>query len=133
MGAGPGGAGANVMPGNVPNAGISQSGILNNTISIGGGQVTQNVIPNNGLPQGGLGPNAAQQNQLNIQAVGLPNAGGPQNQMDAGGMMGQQPQMDLARQHNLMKIQQLRQNLEAAQQQEAQYKSQEVYNVTEVV
>ncbi|XP_058806987.1 mediator of RNA polymerase II transcription subunit 25-like isoform X2 [Phymastichus coffea] len=127
MGAGPGGAGGNVMPGNVPNAGISQSGILNNTISIGGGQVTQNVIPNNGLPQQGLGPNAGQQNQLNIQAVGLPNAGGPQNQMDpgGGGMMAQQSQMDLARQQNLMKIHQLRQNLEAAQQQEAQYKSQE--------
>lgn len=49
-------------------------------------------------------------------------------------MMGQQrPQFDhmteMARQQNLLKIQQLRQTLEAAQQQEAQYKSQLEVNV----
>lgn len=52
-----------------------------------------------------------------------------------GGMMGQQrapfaDDMELARQQNLMKIQQLRQTLEAAQQQEAQYKSQLEVNVS---
>ena len=51
----------------------------------------------------------------------------------SGGMIGQQrPQFDeigMARQQNLLKIQQLRQTLEAAQQQEAQYKSQLEVNV----
>lgn len=60
-------------------------------------------------------------------------AGGQQVGAGGGGMMGQQrPQFDdlgMMRQQNLLKIQQLRQTLEAAQQQEAQYKSQLEINV----
>jgi mediator of RNA polymerase II transcription subunit 25 len=119
------------MPGGVPNTGISQSGILmsqTNTMTMGGGQITQNVMANNGLPQQSMAPTTVQQNQLNIQTVGLSAAGGgPQGQINTGGggMIGQQQQMEMARQQNLLKIHQLQQTLEAAQQQEAQYKSQE--------
>lgn len=66
----------------------------------------------------------------------LQNSGisGPQANTGAGGMITQQrPQFDdleLARHQNLLKIQQLRQTLEAAQQQEAQYKSQLEVNVS---
>lgn len=53
---------------------------------------------------------------------------GPQANAGTGGMIAQQrPQIDdieIARHQNLLKIQHLRQTLEAAQQQEAQYKSQ---------
>lgn len=119
------------MSGGVPNTGISQSGILmsqTNTMTMGGGQITQNVIPNNGLPQQSLASTTMQQNQINIQAVGLSAAGGgSQGQLNTGGgaMIGQQQQIEMARQQNLLKIHQLQQTLEAAQQQEAQYKSQE--------
>lgn len=120
------------MPGNPPNTGISQSGIMmsqTNTMTMGGGQITQNVIPNNGIPQQSMACTTVPQNQLNIQAVGLPAAsGGPQGQMNSGGgpgMIQQHQQMEMARQHNLLKIQQLQQTLEAAQQQEAQFKAME--------
>ncbi|XP_008206394.1 mediator of RNA polymerase II transcription subunit 25 isoform X2 [Nasonia vitripennis] len=138
---GPGGAGANVMSGGVPSTGISQSGILmsqTNTMTMGGGQITQNVIPNNGLPQQSLAPTTMQQNQINIQAVGLSAAGGgPQGQINSGGgsMIGQQQQqhLEMARQQNLLKIHQLQQTLEAAQQQEAQYKSQEAQYKSQMI
>ena len=111
-----------------------------NTMTMGGGQITQNVISNNGMPQQSLASSSVQQNQLNIQAVGLSAAGvGSQSQMNAGGgsgggggMIGQQQQIEMARQQNLMKIHQLQQTLEAAQQQEAQYKSQEAQYKTQM-
>ncbi|KAJ8683500.1 hypothetical protein QAD02_019292 [Eretmocerus hayati] len=133
---GPGGAGANVMPGGVPNPGTSQSGIRmsqTNTMTMGGGQITQNVLPNTGIPQQTL-PSSIQPNQLNIQAVGMSSAGGgQQNQINSGGsgMIGQQQQIEMARQQNLLKIHQLQQTLQAAQQQEAQYKSQEIQQTLE--
>ena len=62
-------------------------------------------------------------------------AGAQQVGSGSGGMMGQQQrapyeEIGMARQQNLLKIQQLRQTLEAAQQQEAQYKSQLEVNVS---
>ena len=65
----------------------------------------------------------------------LQNSGinGPQANTGAGGMIGQQrppyDDIEIARHQNLLKIQHLRQTLEAAQQQEAQYKSQLEVNV----
>lgn len=59
---------------------------------------------------------------------------GPQVAPGSGAMMGQQrppfDDIEIARHQNLLKIQQLRQTLEAAQQQEAQYKSQLEVNVS---
>lgn len=71
-----------------------------------------------------------------MNIIHLQNSGisGPQSNAGAGGMIGQQrPQFDdieMARHQNLLKIQHLRQTLEAAQQQEAQYKSQLEVNVS---
>ncbi|XP_011299870.1 mediator of RNA polymerase II transcription subunit 25 isoform X2 [Fopius arisanus] len=124
---GAGQPGSNVsgtIPGSSP---ISQGGILmsqTNTIAMGGGQITQNVVPANN-PQQGLA-NATPQNQIiHIQS------GGMQQQSVSGGVQGMMVQqrptfdgMDMARQQNLMKIHQLRQTLEAAQQQEAHYQTQ---------
>lgn len=115
------------MPAGVQTTGISQGGILmsqTNTMTMGGGQITQNVIPPTGPPQQAMVGGNVQQGQINIQ--GMPGSGGQQNQMNQpqGGMMNQQLSMEMARQQNLMKIHQLQQTLEAAQQQEAQYKSQ---------
>lgn len=66
---------------------------------------------------------------ITLQNTGI---SGPQANTGAG-MIGQQrPQFDdieMARHQNLLKIQHLRQTLEAAQQQEAQYKSQLEVNV----
>lgn len=62
---------------------------------------------------------------------------GPQANTGAGGMIGQQrppfDDIEMARHQNLLKIQHLRQTLEAAQQQEAQYKSQLEVNVSIVL
>lgn len=68
--------------------------------------------------------------------MSLQNSGitGPQANAGAGGMIGQQrppfDDLEIARHQNLLKIQHLRQTLEAAQQQEAQYKSQLEVNVS---
>ncbi|RLU26588.1 hypothetical protein DMN91_000384 [Ooceraea biroi] len=93
----------NAIPAPMPTTG-AQGGILmsqTNTMTMGGGQITQNV--NSGIS-------------------------GPQANAAAGGMIGQQrppfDDIEMARHQNLLKIQHLRQTLEAAQQQEAQYKSQ---------
>ncbi|KAJ9601081.1 hypothetical protein L9F63_000816, partial [Diploptera punctata] len=133
---GQGAAGALPAPsaGQPPN---SQGGIMmsqTNTMAMGGGQITQNVVTS-----------AAQQMQQQQQQLsGLQTAdrhlgAGGSNQQQGGvggplrgaqGMMGgpaQRPPFDnieAARQQNLAKIQHLRQTLEAAQQQELQYKSQ---------
>ncbi|XP_063995109.1 mediator of RNA polymerase II transcription subunit 25 isoform X3 [Diachasmimorpha longicaudata] len=94
-----------------------------NTIAMGGGQLTQNVVPANN-PQQGLANSTPQNQIIHIQP------GGMQQQASGGvqGMMVQQranfDDMDMARQQNLMKIHQLRQTLEAAQQQEAHYQTQ---------
>lgn len=72
---------------------------------------------------------------LNAFTLRLQNSGisGPQANVSAGGMIAQQrPQFDdleIARQQNLLKIHHLRQTLEAAQQQEMEYKSQLEVNV----
>lgn len=120
------------MPGNPPSTGISQSGIMmsqTNTMTMGGGQITQNVIPNSGIPQQSMTSSSVQQGQLNIQAVGLPaGGGGSQGQMNSGGgsgIIGHSMDSSNARQQNLLKIQQLRETLEHAQQQEAQFKAME--------
>lgn len=94
-----------------------------NTMAMGGGQITQNVVNSNN-PQQPMVPNAGPQGQIN-----LPNAAMPGPQQGNAMMNQQRPPFDdveLARQQNLIKIQQLRQTLEAAQQQEAQYKQLEV-------
>ncbi|XP_014485154.1 PREDICTED: mediator of RNA polymerase II transcription subunit 25-like isoform X2 [Dinoponera quadriceps] len=94
----------------------SQGGILmsqTNTTAMGGAQITQSVVSSS-VPQ------------MNMQNSGI---SGPQTNVGAGGMIAQQrPQLvddlEIARHQNLLKIQHLRQTLEAAQQQEAEYKSQ---------
>lgn len=115
----------------MPTPGISQGGILmsqTNNMTMAGGQITQNVVSTNNQQQNIN--NQANQGQMAMQAGGMT---AQQVSGNAGGMMGQQrPQFDevaMARQQNLMKIHQLRQNLEVAQQQEAQYKSQLEVNV----
>ncbi|XP_051168877.1 mediator of RNA polymerase II transcription subunit 25-like isoform X2 [Leptopilina boulardi] len=124
--------GANAMQGGMPTSGISQGGILmsqTNTMAMGGGQITQNVVASN--PQQNLATPTGPPGQINLQNANM--AGGQQVGAGGGGMMGQQrPQFDdlgMMRQQNLLKIQQLRQTLEAAQQQEAQYKSQLEINI----
>jgi len=68
-------------------------------------------------------------NVTHLQNTGI---NGPQANT-GGGMIGQQrppyDDIEIARHQNLLKIQHLRQTLEAAQQQEAQYKSQLEVNV----
>ncbi|KAL0125267.1 hypothetical protein PUN28_004503 [Cardiocondyla obscurior] len=121
---------ANPGPGNTISAPMpttgTQGGILmsqTNTMAMGGGQITQNVVSS--APQQTLTSTSGPQTQMNMQNSGI---SGPQANAGGGGMIGQQrPQFDdleMARHQNLLKIQQLRQTLEAAQQQEAQYKSQ---------
>ncbi|XP_015111836.1 mediator of RNA polymerase II transcription subunit 25 isoform X2 [Diachasma alloeum] len=126
-GAGPPG---NNVPGTLPGTSpISQGGILmsqTNTIAMGGGQITQNVVPTNN-PQQGLANSTPQNQIIHIQSGGMQQ----QQQQPSGGVQGMMVQqrpnfdgMDMARQQNLMKIHQLRQTLEAAQQQEAHYQTQ---------
>ncbi|CAG2058174.1 unnamed protein product, partial [Timema podura] len=121
-----------------------QGGILmsqTNTMAMGGGQITQNVVNPGGIGQQGTGATNSQnsQGQQNNDRQQQPSStgggGGGSNLNRTQGMMStgpQRPQFDhieAARQQNLAKIQQLRQTLEAAQQQELQYKSQlEIYN-----
>ncbi|XP_066601474.1 mediator of RNA polymerase II transcription subunit 25-like isoform X2 [Prorops nasuta] len=126
---GPGSALPGPMAG--PNPVISQGGILmsqTNTMAMGGGQITQNVVSAN-APQTAMTTGAGPQGQINIQNAGI---AGPQGGAQPG-MMGQQrppfDDLEIARHQNLLKIQQLRQTLEAAQQQEAQYKSQLEVNI----
>lgn len=125
-----------------------------NPMAMGGGQITQNVVTSAAqqmqqqvvsLGQQGAGGAGAANNQASpAQLSGLQNAerhlagpSGNQQQPGAGGpirgaqgMMAGAPQrppfdnIEAARQQNLAKIQHLRQTLEAAQQQELQYKSQ---------
>ncbi|XP_014598897.1 PREDICTED: mediator of RNA polymerase II transcription subunit 25-like isoform X4 [Polistes canadensis] len=122
----------NALPGTIPNTGISQGGILlsqTNTLTMGGGQITQNVVSAN-TPQQTLQTPSAQQNQLTLQSGGITAS---QVSGNTGGIIGQQrppfDDLEIARHQNLLKIQQLRQTLEAAQQQEAQYKSQLEVNI----
>nr|XP_050865535.1 mediator of RNA polymerase II transcription subunit 25-like isoform X1 [Vespula vulgaris]XP_050865537.1 mediator of RNA polymerase II transcription subunit 25-like isoform X1 [Vespula vulgaris] len=125
-------AAGNALPGTIPNTGISQGGILmsqTNTMTMGGGQITQNVVSAN-TPQQTLQTPTAQQNQLTLQSGGITAS---QVSGNTGGIIGQQrppfDDLEIARHQNLLKIQQLRQTLEAAQQQEAQYKSQLEVNI----
>ncbi|KAJ8922602.1 hypothetical protein NQ315_007633 [Exocentrus adspersus] len=104
-----------------------------NTISMGGGQITQNVN-SGGQPGQGMGGMIGQSMspggiRPNIRMQGL-QQGGNQPAMQPG--MLQTPvqrapfenQLEVERRQNLEKINQLKQTLEAAQQQEQQYKSQ---------
>ncbi|KAF7285039.1 mediator of RNA polymerase II transcription subunit 25-like isoform X2 [Rhynchophorus ferrugineus] len=139
----------------------AQQGLMisqTNTLSMGGGQINQNVSVT-GQPGGSMGQTLGQpgisqpgtaigqggggigQPGGNIGQPGGPNIGGimgqnvgqassNQGNMQAG-MMGQQVQggpfenqLQAERQQNLEKINKLKQTLEAAQQQEQQYKSQ---------
>ncbi|EZA49336.1 Mediator of RNA polymerase II transcription subunit [Ooceraea biroi] len=125
----------NAIPAPMPTTG-AQGGILmsqTNTMTMGGGQITQNVVSTNAPPQtltSSSGPQAQMNMQMLIDLMRLQNSGisGPQANAAAGGMIGQQrppfDDIEMARHQNLLKIQHLRQTLEAAQQQEAQYKSQ---------
>ncbi|XP_032671316.1 mediator of RNA polymerase II transcription subunit 25-like isoform X1 [Odontomachus brunneus] len=120
----------NTIPAPMPTTG-TQGGILmsqTNTMAMGGGQITQNVISSNASPQ--TLNSTVPQTQMNMQNTGI---SGPQANAGAGGMITQQrppfDDLELARHQNLLKIQQLRQTLEAAQQQEAQYKSQLEVNI----
>ncbi|KAH0811821.1 hypothetical protein GEV33_010975 [Tenebrio molitor] len=116
----------------------TQQGLMmsqTNTMAMGGGQITQNVVTSSGQP-GILGqnvPGGAMRPTLRMQPNMGPQASQPapnQNNM-APGMMGTptqrapfENQLQVERQQNLEKINQLKQTLEAAQQQEQQYKSQ---------
>ncbi|XP_054001971.1 mediator of RNA polymerase II transcription subunit 25 isoform X2 [Hylaeus anthracinus] len=130
---GPAGAGqGNAITGPMATTGTSQGGILmsqTNTIAMGGGQITQNVVTVNN-PQQTLTTSGGPQNQISMQGGAIT---GPQVATATGTMIGQQrPPFDdigIARHQNLLKIQQLKQTLEAAQQQEAQYKSQLEVNI----
>ncbi|XP_032691032.1 mediator of RNA polymerase II transcription subunit 25-like [Odontomachus brunneus] len=109
----------NTIPAPMPTTG-AQGGILmsqTNTTAMGGAQITQSVVSSSAP-------------QMNMQNSGI---SGPQANVSAGGIITQQrPQFDdleIARHQNLLKIQRLRQTLEAAQQQEAQYKSQLEVNI----
>ncbi|EFN84184.1 mediator of RNA polymerase II transcription subunit 25 [Harpegnathos saltator] len=109
----------NTIPTPMPTT-ATQGGILmsqTNTTAMGGAQITQSVVSSSAP-------------QMNMQNTGI---SGPQANVGAGGMITQQrPQFDdleIARHQNLLKIQHLRQTLEAAQQQEAQYKSQLEVNI----
>lgn len=120
----------NTIPAPMPTTG-AQGGILmsqTNTMAMGGGQITQNVVSTNAPPQT-LTSTSGPQTQMNMQNSGI---SGPQANTGAG-MIGQQrppfDDIEMARHQNLLKIQQLRQTLEAAQQQEAQYKSQLEVNI----
>ncbi|XP_008546945.1 mediator of RNA polymerase II transcription subunit 25 [Microplitis demolitor] len=133
-----GGAGgpstATSIPPQMPPAGgiVSQGGIMmsqTNTMTMGGGQITQVATQ-----QQGLSNQQPNQGQMNLQGAmaqqGVENSGGGM----ISGHQQQQRQMyennfEVARQQNLMKIHQLKQTLEAAQQQEAQYKSQLEVNI----
>lgn len=145
----------NTIPTPMPTTG-TQGGILmsqTNTMAMGGGQITQNVISNNASPQ--TLSTTVPQTQMNMQVIlmwisnrakldlsrlnltlHLQNSGisGPQANTGTGGMIAQQrppfDDLEIARHQNLLKIQHLRQTLEAAQQQEAQYKSQLEVNVS---
>ncbi|XP_018044485.1 PREDICTED: mediator of RNA polymerase II transcription subunit 25 isoform X2 [Atta colombica] len=127
---------ANPGPGNTIPAPMSttgtQGGILmsqTNTMAMGGGQITQNVV-STAPPQTLTSTSGPQMTQMNMQNSGI---NGPQANTGAGGMIGQQrppyDDIEIARHQNLLKIQHLRQTLEAAQQQEAQYKSQLEVNI----
>ncbi|XP_026824639.1 mediator of RNA polymerase II transcription subunit 25 isoform X1 [Ooceraea biroi] len=130
----------NAIPAPMPTTG-AQGGILmsqTNTMTMGGGQITQNVVSTNAPPQtltSSSGPQAQMNMQMLIDLMRLQNSGisGPQANAAAGGMIGQQrppfDDIEMARHQNLLKIQHLRQTLEAAQQQEAQYKSQLEVNI----
>ncbi|XP_045479240.1 mediator of RNA polymerase II transcription subunit 25 [Harmonia axyridis] len=111
--------------------------IQTNPIAMGGGQITQNVVSSSGqpvsfkgvlgqnVPGGGMQPRIGLSNiQQGMNSSPQPGSG---NSMSPG-LMGQRAacenQLQAERQHNLEKINQLKQTLEAAQQQEQQYKSQ---------
>ncbi|KAK9886904.1 hypothetical protein WA026_019161 [Henosepilachna vigintioctopunctata] len=129
----------------IPNPTTSQPGqglmIQTNPIAMGGGQITQNVVSSSGqpnvpfknvlgqnVPGGGMQPRIGLANiQQGMNQSPQP---GSSNNMSPG-MMGApvqraacENQLQAERQHNLEKINQLKQTLEAAQQQEQQYKSQ---------
>ncbi|CAG9861461.1 unnamed protein product [Phyllotreta striolata] len=106
-----------------------------NTLSMGGAQITQNVnsagqpvqgmggIINQNVAAGGMRPN--------IRMPGIQQGQGGQQQMQQNMMQNQvqnsaplENQLEVERRQNLEKINQLKQTLEAAQQQERQYKSQ---------
>lgn len=137
------------IPGNnpsIPQPPNSQQGIMmsqTNPIAMGGGQITQNVVTSTSQPnQPGINVLGHQVNASNMSPrmalQGMPQQSPqasqqqqPQNNPGMRpNMMGvpqQRPPFDhleAARQQNLDKIMHLKQTLEAAQQQEAQYKSQ---------
>ncbi|XP_020293068.1 mediator of RNA polymerase II transcription subunit 25 [Pseudomyrmex gracilis] len=131
---------ANPGPGNTIPASMPSTGTQNilmsqtNTMAMGGGQITQNVVSTaNALPQT-LSSTSGPQQQINMQNTGI---SGPQTNTGAGTMINQQrppfDDIEMARHQNLLKIQQLRQTLEAAQQQEAQYKSQLEVNIQQTL
>ncbi|XP_056630408.1 mediator of RNA polymerase II transcription subunit 25-like isoform X1 [Diorhabda sublineata] len=100
-----------------------------NTISMGGGQMTQNVnttsqqgqgmagIINQNVSSGNMRPNIR---MPNIQPGNTNQSNIIQNPVQSSA----ENQLEVERRHNLEKINQLKQTLEAAQQQERQYKSQ---------
>lgn len=113
-----------------------------NTIAMGGGQITQNIVsassPSGAGISGVLGQNIPTSMQPRLRMQGIQQSSSPQVNAPgnntptmAPGMMGVPLQrapfdnnLEAARQQNLEKINQLKQTLEAAQQQEQQYKSQ---------
>lgn len=94
-----------------------------NTMAMAGGQITQNIVTSSASPtvMGGM----MGQNMMRMQSMGQPQ----QQTMMPTNTMQRNPyetpfQLQVERQQNLEKINQLKQTLEAAQQQEQQYKSQ---------
>ncbi|KAJ3657511.1 hypothetical protein Zmor_009307 [Zophobas morio] len=134
-------SGALAQMGNSPvTSQTTQQGLMmqTNTMAIGGGQMTQNVVTSSGqpgilgqnVPGGGMPPRIRVQNMQPSMGPQSSQAGPNQPNMGMG-MIGTpaqrapfENQLQVERQQNLEKINQLKQTLEAAQQQEQQYKSQ---------
>lgn len=136
-------------PTQMPNTSTPQSAsqpmmmVQKNTMTMGGGQLTQNVVTSSSQPQpnipgpgGMMNPNMPGGMRLRMPIPNQAQQQAPPNQTMAGGsqqggMMGgpNRPQqgynqLEAERQVNLDKINQLKQTLEVAQQQEQQYKNQ---------
>ncbi|XP_049879921.1 mediator of RNA polymerase II transcription subunit 25-like isoform X2 [Pectinophora gossypiella] len=114
------GSGAMPTPG-ISSAGMGSSGLGSGGMSGGMGQVGQ-VAQMGQMPPGPVGPaGGSMQPQVQQHPQGMMLGGGMGQQVRGGGQL---DGLEAARQQNLEKIQHLQQTLEAAHQQEAQFKSQ---------
>ncbi|KAG5897917.1 hypothetical protein JTB14_014033 [Gonioctena quinquepunctata] len=125
------------MPGSNPatSQNNQQNLLPTNSLSMGGGQITQNNVSSMGQPGQGMGGIIGQNvapggMRPNIRMPGIQQPGNNQPNMQQNMMQAPvqnaplENQLEVERRQNLDKINQLKQTLEAAQQQERQYKSQ---------